>query len=125
MAIRERPVRVMRLPEQFSKEEVRAFIREVDGCMDVSRPRLVLDCSHVRRPGKSVVHLLLHCLEEAIKRNGDVKLAGMPLTGDAGSGFAGISRLFEVFDIAADAVHSFHQLSFDRVSDMDKSESAA
>jgi anti-anti-sigma regulatory factor len=125
MTIRRRPVNVIQLPERLSRREVQTFIRELGDCMNMSRPWLVLDCSNVRHLDKSVGHLLLHCLEEAIKRNGDVKLAGIPPAADAGLGFPGTNRLFEIFDTTADAVDSFYQLSFDRASDMDKSESAA
>lgn len=125
MTVRKRPVAVMQLPERLGKKEARNFAREVERCMDVARPYLVLDCSNVRHLDKSTVYLLLGCLEEALKRNGDVKLVGVPLMTDAILGSAGTNRLFEIFDTTADAVNSFHHLSLDEVSETDKSESAA
>ena len=77
--------------------------------MSADRPYVVLDCSNVERLDRSVVEVLLCCLEEAIKRNGDVKLASIPSGADAILELTGVNRLFEIFDTAAGAVHSFHQ----------------
>jgi anti-anti-sigma regulatory factor len=124
MTGRKRPVAVMQLPEQCTKKEARNFTRELERSMTPTRPYLVLDCSNVRHLDNSVIHLLLECLEEAMKRNGDVKLAGVPLTANAILGPA-TSRLFEIFDTTAEAVNSFHQLPFEDLSETGKSESAA
>jgi anti-anti-sigma regulatory factor len=124
MTVRKRPVAVMQLPEQLGKKEARQFARQVERCMNISRPYLVLDCSNVQLD-KSVVYLLLGCLEEALKRNGDVKLVGIPLATDAILGSTGTNQLFEIFDTTAEAVNSFQQFSLDDASETDKSESAA
>jgi anti-anti-sigma regulatory factor len=115
----------MQLPERLGKKEARDFAREVERCMNITRPFLVLDCSNVRHLDKSLVYLLLGCLEEALKRNGDVKLVGIPLTTDTVLGPTGTNRLFEIFDTTADAVNSFHPFSLEDVSETGKSESAA
>jgi anti-sigma B factor antagonist len=125
MIFGKRPVAVMQFPELSKKREVRNFAREVERCMDVTRPFVVLDCSNVRHLDKAVVHLLLGCLEEAMKRNGDVKLVGVPSTAEAVLGSTGANRLFEIFDTTADAVNSFHQFAHDNTSETGKSESAA
>ena len=93
--------------------------------MTTTRPYLVLDCSNIRHMDNSVVRLLLHCLEEAMKRNGNVKLAGIPSAVNPIFGTNGANRLFEIFDTTADAVNSFHELPFEDLSQADKSESAA
>jgi len=123
MTVRKRPVAVMQLPERFSRKEAQNFTREVERSMTVTRPYLVLDCSNVQHLDNSMVNMLLHCLEEAIKRNGDVNLAGVPVTDNSILGPA--NRLFEIFDTTAEAVNSFHQLPFEDLSETTKSESAA
>jgi anti-anti-sigma regulatory factor len=125
MTIRKRPVAVMQLPEQVTRKQVRNITRELERSMSLTRPYLVLDCSNVRHFDNPAVHLILHCLEEAMKRNGDVKLAGLPLTANATLGAAATNRLFEIFDTTAEAVNSFHQLPFQDVSETGESESAA
>jgi anti-anti-sigma regulatory factor len=62
---------------------------------------------------RSVAHLLLCCLEEAIKRNGDVKLAGIPAGARTIFELSGLDRLFEVYDTNAEAVKSFRRLAVD------------
>jgi anti-anti-sigma regulatory factor len=103
MTIRLRAVTVKQLPEQLGVKQGRVFFREVVSSMNVDRPCIVLDCSHVHQLEGSVVHLLLCCLEEAMKRNGDVKLAAIP----PAEATPEITRLFEIFDTTADAVKSF------------------
>jgi anti-sigma B factor antagonist len=125
MIFGKRPVAVMKFPEPLRKKEVRNFAREIERCMDVTRPFLVLDCSNVRHLDRTVIRLLLGCLEEAMKRNGDVKLVGLPLMADEMLGSIGTNQLFEIFDTTADAVNSFHQPALDNISKTDKSESAA
>jgi anti-anti-sigma regulatory factor len=116
----------MQLPERLSVKERCSFLREVeDRINNIERPYLVLDCSNIDQLDKSLVYLLLCCLEEALKRNGDVKLAGIPLITEVMPGLTGTGRLFEIFDTTADAVDSFHQLPFGAVSERDESESAA
>ncbi len=125
MTARRRPVTVVQLPEQSGAKERRSFLREVERRLNMERPYLVLDCSNVVQMDNSTVHLLLCCLEEAMKRNGDVKLAGVPLMTEVVPGLAGTSRLFEVFDTPADAINSFHQLPFEAFSEAAEAESAA
>ena len=125
MTTKRRPVTVMQLPKRLGAREVRSFLRAVEHRMNMERPCLVLDCSNINQLDNSAVHLLLCCLEEAMKRNGDVKLAGIPLMTQMVPGITGTSRLFEIFDTTADAVNSFHQLPFEVLSEASESESAA
>ncbi len=116
--MRRRPVSVLPLPTQCGAKEVRTFMREVGNCMEVDRPQLVLDCSTVQRLDNSRIHLLLCCLEEAMKRNGDVKLSGIPMDADGEHHLSGVNRLFESFENTTDAVNSFHQLPGHAIPDV-------
>lgn len=105
-----RPVAVKHLPDVVSVQQKLAFLHEIAGIMNTNRPRLVLDCSRLRECNTSTIHLLLHCLEEAMKRNGDVKLAAVPTPAGVMLVTTGVARLFETFDTTEEAVSSFHQL---------------
>ena len=109
MTIGKRAVEVMQVPENLSTGEVETFLRKVEHCIAPTRPWLVLDCSSVRQLNESVSYLLLCCLEEAMKRNGDVKLAALPPTLAAALEVSGMGRLFEIFRTLPQAVNSFHQ----------------
>jgi anti-anti-sigma factor len=97
------------LPEKLSLTHGRGFFREVEPYLQADRPRVVLDCSRVRHIDSAGIHVLLRVLEEAMKRNGDVKLASVPPGAAAMLRLTRVGRLFEVFDNTADAVNSFHQ----------------
>ncbi len=116
MAISERTVAVKQLPEISNAKQGRMFLREIQSSMNMDRPRVVLDCSSLRKLDKSVVHLLLSCLEEAMKHNGDVKLAALPPGAEATLESTGANRLFDIYDTTADAVNSFHRLRAGAVS---------
>jgi anti-anti-sigma factor len=102
---------VKHLPETLSRKQQRMFFAEVESCFTVDRPCIVLDCSRVRQMDRSAIHLLLCCLEEAMKRNGDVKLAAIPAESKALLEVTGADRLFEVFETSAEAVTGYSRLS--------------
>lgn len=116
MTDRIRTIAVKQLPETLNAKQGRLFFGEIENCMNVDRPCIVLDCSKLRHMDSSVVHLMLCCLEEAMKRNGDVKLAAIPAGATAILELSGIDRLFEVYDTNAEAVNSFSRPPMDTVS---------
>jgi anti-sigma B factor antagonist len=109
MSIRMHAVAVKQLPEKLNAKQARLFFDEMESWFNVDHPRIVLDCSRVHSMDRSAMHLLLCCLEEAMKRNGDVKLARIPEDAKASLTQMGLIGLFEVFDTNADAVESFHR----------------
>jgi anti-anti-sigma factor len=104
-----RPVIVKQLPEKLSVEQGCIFFREVEPSLKGQRPRVVLDCSKVRQLDSTGIQVLLHCLEEAMKRNGDVKLAAVPPAAAAILKLTRVDHLFEAFDDTDTAVSSFYQ----------------
>jgi anti-sigma B factor antagonist len=121
MTIRKRAVAVMQLPEIKSAKQRQTFLRDMQSCIDAERPFVVLDCSTVGQLDRSGVHLLLCCLEEAMKRNGDVKLAALDSSAETALHTFGAHRLFDVHDTSASAVASFHRLPTDSSSQANES----
>jgi anti-anti-sigma regulatory factor len=71
------PVTVMRLPDLSDPSAQRSFLREVREFMDSSRqPRLIVDLSTVGQIGPESVDLLLECVDQAERRDGEVLVAG-------------------------------------------------
>mgnify|MGYP001553157077 CR=1 FL=1 len=99
---------VKQLPSSSDLDRKLIFLQEVEIVMAQRRPCLVLNCSSLRELDDATLHLMLHCLEEALKRNGDVKLAAIPSCPEAAFAAAGLERLFDVHNTAAEAVASFH-----------------
>jgi anti-sigma B factor antagonist len=104
-------VSVKQLPAGGKKKR-KAFLIELKSSFDVDRPRLVINCSNLDVGDIHSIRLLLCCLEEAMKRKGDVKLAEVPHSTRALLESAGVGRLFEMFETEVDAVRSFQRRVF-------------
>src|ERR1700721_2009737 len=98
MSLRTREVVVRQLPETIDRIHGSLFLRELESSMNVERPCIVFDCSRLLQMDKPAVQLLLHCLEDAMKRNGDIKLAAIPEGSRTMLELTGVVRLFEIFD---------------------------
>jgi len=85
--------------------------------MNEDRPRLVLDCRRLQELDPPAIHFLLCCLEEAMKRNGDVKLALVAPGIRASLESIGADRIFEIFETLVDAVDSYTEHSTRVVSE--------
>jgi len=106
-----RLVTIEQLPEITSEDQERRFLSMIQNRMSNRRPGLVLDCSGLSQMDKPVLHLLLSCLEVAMKRNGDARLSAVSPSAQAMLKVIGADRLFQIFASNADAVNSFHQHS--------------
>ena len=100
----QRPVLIMEIPEQLNAAEARAFLRELEPLLETPHPRLVFDCSEVRDIDSAGVAMMLQCLEETMKLDGNLKLAALPMESDA---TLKLRQLFEAFPTSAEAVRSF------------------
>jgi anti-sigma B factor antagonist len=107
------PVAVRQLPENFGAKNARIFLRELESCFTVDRPRVVLDCSKLTDLDSAGLRILLGCLEEAMMRNGDVKLSAITPEAATILRVTRIDCLFEVFENTDDAVGSFDQITAD------------
>ena len=99
----------MQLPEAMNSNQLQAFLCELRDCAQSSRPRIVIDCSKLRRMDQAVLLLLLSCLEEAMKRNGDVKLAALSAEAKAVLDSTGAAPLFKTFETVVEAIDSFRR----------------
>jgi len=104
------PVIVMQLPEQLKREEVGPFLEELQPLLESDRPRVVLDCSQVRHMDSAGVQMLLHCVQETMKRDGDLKLAAISPESAVIMELMRVDRLFEIFNTPDEAVQSFQGL---------------
>ena len=108
-----RSVAVRKLPERISGVQRQEIYKDLEGCIRVDRPAVVLDCSGVSELDSSAIHLLLCCLEEAMKRNGDVRLTGLRPDGEAALKAAEVDTLFHCFRDLSEAIDSFHRPQLD------------
>ena len=112
---------VKQFPEKVNLKLGRYFLSDLQSLMNIDRPYIVLDFSNVCRMDRPAVNLLLCCLEEALKRNGDIKLAAIPEGARSVLRHTGVDHLFEIFDTIAEAASSFRQLPLGAVTHVDES----
>jgi anti-sigma B factor antagonist len=107
MAINSRPVVVKRMPERLNARTAREFLRDVQPFLLADRPQLVFDLSQVVRLDASGVEMLLRCMSEAHKRDGDVKLAALSPQASVVLELTRTERLFEIYENSTEAARSF------------------
>jgi anti-sigma B factor antagonist len=107
------PVVVMQVPENLNAGEVPHFLEELGPLLESNRPRIVLDCSQVRSIDSAGVEALLECVEEALKRDGDFKLAALSPECEVILELMRVARVFEIFQTSEEAVRSFNAVPAD------------
>jgi anti-anti-sigma regulatory factor len=104
---------VKEFPGALNAQGGRLILGEVQSYSYDERPCIVLDCSKIGQMDRLSIQLMLCCLEEAVKRNGDVKLAAVPAGARSTLKLTGIDRIFEIFDTNVEAASSFRRFSAD------------
>lgn len=102
-----RPVVVKRMPERVNQRQARAFLHDVQPFLRSDRPQLVFDLSQVRHLDTAGVEMLLHCIGEVMKRDGDLKLASLSPEAAVVLELTRTDRLFEIYENSTDAARSF------------------
>jgi anti-anti-sigma factor len=107
MEINSRPVVVKRMPERVNARSAREFWQDVQPFLSVDRPQLVFDLSPVTQLDAAGVEMLLRCMSEAHRRDGDLKLAAPSEQAAVVLELTRTERLFEIYETSMDAVRSF------------------
>jgi anti-sigma B factor antagonist len=102
-----RPVVVKRMPERLNVRTSREFLRDVQPFLTTDRPQLVFDLAQVKQLDAAGVEMLLRCMSEAHKRDGDLKLAAVSAAAGVVLELTRTERLFEIYETSTDAVRSF------------------
>jgi anti-sigma B factor antagonist len=102
---------VVELPEQLTFKGASSFVSSLQPLLERDRPCIVLDCAKVKHLDSAGIDMLLHCLEEAMKRNGDLKLAAVSPASAVVLELMRVDRLFEVFATSDEAARSFHSFA--------------
>jgi anti-sigma B factor antagonist len=102
-----RPVVVKRMPERMNLKQARKFWKEVQPFLNSDRPQVVFDMSQVRHLDAAGIDILLQCMREAMKRDGDLKLAALSPQSAVVLELTRTGRLFEIYDNSTAAVKSF------------------
>jgi anti-anti-sigma factor len=102
-----RPVIVKRMPMRVNLKAARNLFREIQPILRIDRPQVVFDLSQVRQMDAAGVDMLLQCMAQAMKRDGDVKLASVSPEAAVILELTRTDRLFEIYETSTDAARSF------------------
>jgi anti-sigma B factor antagonist len=103
-------VTVMEVPARLNRAEAGTFLGRLQPLLQSDRARIVLDCSQVRYVDSAGVEVLSRCVQEALRRNGDLKLAAVSPASRVILELILADRLFETFETTGEAVQSFHSI---------------
>jgi anti-anti-sigma factor len=99
--------------QPIDAKKAREFLRRLtESIATIVRPGIVLDCSGLDRFDAEILDLLLCCLEEALKCNGDVRLAALHPDVKALLDSIGAGNLFQIFTTVNEAIESFRRPAF-------------
>ncbi len=102
-----RPVVIKRMPERLNLRQARMFWQEVQPLIASDRPQIVFDMAAVRHLDSAGVDMLLKCMAEVMKRDGDLKLAAVSPEAAVILEMTRTDRFFEIYETSSDAVRSF------------------
>jgi len=103
-----RPVVIMQMPEELGSTEVLGFMQDLKPLIESECPRIVFDCSEVRYVDGAGAQMIRQCLEEAAKRDGDLRLAALAPETEQVLRQTQKTPSYQFFASAREAVHSFN-----------------
>lgn len=95
---------VIELPASLTTAYVRRFLRGIQVLLRTDRPRIVFDLSRVQEIDRAGTEMLLHCVEQIIRQDGELGLACVPPEIMVVLELTCIDRLFEIFASNSEAV---------------------
>jgi anti-anti-sigma factor len=95
------------MPERVNARAAREFLRDVRPFLAADRPQLVFDLSQIVQIDAAGVEMLLRCMSEAHKRDGDVKLASLSDQAAVVLELTRTDRLFEIYETSTEAARSY------------------
>jgi anti-sigma B factor antagonist len=99
---------VKEVPNQFTAGQAWSFFEEVKPLLKSQRPNVVFDFSHVIALDRSGILVLVKCFEEALKQNGDVKLAAVPEEMGYTLQQTGLDEICDIYETGQEAADSFY-----------------
>ena len=100
-------VTVMEVPARLNHVDAQTFLGELQPLLQSDRARIVLDCSKGRYVDSAGLEVLSRCVQEAMRRDGDLKLAAVSPASRVILELILADRLFETFETTEQAVRSF------------------
>jgi anti-sigma B factor antagonist len=109
--INKRAIVVVGLPERLTRVHSQTFLLEIHALLNTDRPRIVFDLSQVQEIDGKGTDMLLHCVRQVIRQDGELMLAAVPAEIRVVLELTCIDRLFQIFESNSDAVESYSRLA--------------
>jgi anti-anti-sigma factor len=102
-----KPVLVKRVSEKMNYRRAREFYDSVLPALLSDRPQVVFDMAKTRQVDSTGIAVLLRCVCQAMKGDGDIKLARVSSQAAVVFELARIGQLFEMYENPTVATNSF------------------
>ena len=107
MVLQNRPILVKRVPEAMDGRRAREFYKAVLPILISDRPQIVFDMSKTHQVDSTGIAVLLRCICQVAKADGDIKLAGVSSQIAVVFELTRIGELFEMHENSIVATMSF------------------
>src|SRR5262249_7549022 len=98
---------VLRFPERVSGAEARLFAERIGSELCLDRPRVIADLSRVRQIDSQALHVLLECLIEVTRQDGEFYLGAVSPEAATVLELTQMDTVFEILPDVAEASASF------------------
>ena len=95
------------MPDKVNRQEAQKFFADVQPFVTSDRPQLVFDLSQVKQLDAAGIEMLLRCVAEVMKHDGDLKLASPSRQASMVLELTRTDRLFEIYASSTEAARSF------------------
>jgi anti-sigma B factor antagonist len=97
---------VVKLPECMTGKVVRTITRQIKPGLSLDHPCVIIDMSSVRQMDTAALDMLLRCMVEVARHDGELKLAGLSPEAATVLELTRMDRIFEIFPSVPEAVTS-------------------
>jgi anti-sigma B factor antagonist len=98
---------VKTLAGRLDRNQVTPLRRGMQELLRIDQPRVIFDFGSVTHLDSPGIEFLLDCLSSIVRRDGELKLAGLSPQPATVLEITRVGRLFEIFPTVEDAVRSF------------------
>jgi anti-sigma B factor antagonist len=98
---------ISKLEGRLGASELESFHEQIQELIHSGCNHLVVDLNGVEHLDSNGIDVLLHCLAQAVRADGDLKLASLSPAAETILAITRATRFFEVFPTVEDAVASF------------------
>jgi anti-sigma B factor antagonist len=98
---------VKRVPETMNSGEARAFYEGISTVLSSDRPQIVFDMSKTKHVDSVGISVFVRCMRQAMRHDGDIRLAGVLPQIAVIFELTRIGRLFEMYESSTAAAKSF------------------